>query len=198
MILTYAIGIGFLVGFLIHIVWGKPYQLPQIKFVELVFFAVIPQLVVFELNFTRTLFSDRFASIVLVISQLMLVAFCMINFRQPAFWFLTMGLTLNLLVIVANRGFMPIAPQNVTWLIPHLSDVSGLVGGRLGYGKDIVLLTNRTNLVFLSDYFRFELFNQKIMYSIGDAVLAIGAFWYMLGLKKELFAMPASMEKKNV
>ncbi len=88
MILTYAIVIGFFVGLSIHKLFGKSYQLPKIKSIELVFFAVLPQIVVFQLNFTRPLFSDRFASIVLVVSQLILVVFCIINFRQPAFWFL--------------------------------------------------------------------------------------------------------------
>ncbi len=198
MILTYAIVIGFFVGFSIHKLFGKPYQLPRIKSIELVFFAVLPQIVVFQLNFTRTLFSDRFASIVLVVSQLILVVFCVINFRQPAFWFLTTGLILNLIVIIANEGFMPINPKNVMWLIPQISDAGGLVGNRLGFGKDIVLLENQTRLLFLSDYFRFEFLNQKIMYSIGDVMLAIGAFWYMLGLKTELLSMPGLMEKKNV
>jgi hypothetical protein len=150
------------------------------------------------LNLTRTLFSDQFASIILVVSQLLLVVFCIINFRQPAFWFLTTGLLLNLLVIVANGGFMPISPTNVAWLIPQITDAAGLVGDRLGFGKDIILLENQTKLVFLSDYFRFEFLNQKIMYSIGDSFLAIGAFWYMLGLKTELLTMPGLMEKKNV
>jgi hypothetical protein len=198
MILTYAIVVGFLVGISIHKLFGKPYQLPKIKSIELVFIAVLPQIVIFQLNFTRTLFSDRFASITLIISQLILVVFCFINFRQPAFWLLTAGLILNLIVIVTNGGFMPISPKNVTWLIPNITDAAGLVGKRLGFGKDIVLLENQTKLLLLSDYFRFDFLNQKFMYSVGDVILAIGAFWYMLALKTELLTMPGLMEKNNV
>jgi len=42
---------------------------------------------------------------------ILLLVFCWINRRVTGVWLLALGLTLNLLVIAANGGFMSISPQ---------------------------------------------------------------------------------------
>jgi len=197
MILAYAILIGFVFGFSLHKLVNRTYQLQKLRFIELVFIAVLPQIVVFQLNFTRTIFSDYTASAVLIISQVILILFCLLNIKIPAVWLLFSGLMLNLIVIINNQGFMPISPENANWLVPNIQDISSLVGSRFGYGKDIVLNHWQTNLAILSDAFRLKLFQLKIMFSIGDVFLGLGAFWYMLGFSPNIFLAPTLLEKKN-
>ncbi|MCL5074178.1 MAG: DUF5317 domain-containing protein [Chloroflexi bacterium] len=90
---------------------------------------------------------------------------------------IALGLGLNLAVMLANGGFMPITPEVVTQ-IGHLervypSEVGLLVGG----SKGIVLLREQTRLWFLSDI----LILSSRAYSPGDLILWVGLFVFLQG-----------------
>lgn len=181
MILAYSLILGFIVGFVHTKLRKQSYRLAEVKRIGVLLIAVLPQVFVFQWNLTRSIFPNQFAAIILVLSQMLLLIFCLLNLQHIAFWLLLIGTTLNLIVISANGGFMPISPEHVLWLRPDL-ELAEMLNMRFGYGKDIVLPEAETRFLFLSDYFRFEFMNKKVMYSIGDVFLAFGGFIYMLGI----------------
>lgn len=178
MILSVGVITGLIVGIIYSRIQKITYRLPALNRWWLVFIAVIPQMLTFQIASTGKYVPDQYAPLILVTSQVLLLAFCLSNFHHPGFSILAIGLMLNLLIIILNKGLMPIQPDNVRWLLPDVSDSAWSVGKRLGISKDIVLLPQETKLIFLSDQFRLSFFNNKYVYSLGDIFLAIGAFLY--------------------
>jgi len=126
---------------------------------------------------TRSLLSDHTAAFALMASLFLLLVFAWANRRQPGFWALIVGTYLNLLVIAANGGFMPVSPETVhafaPQALPHL-----VIGERIGYSKDILLPAAKTTFCFLSDRFLLPgWFPYQVAFSLGDALIACGAFW---------------------
>ena len=90
---------------------------------------------------------------------------------------LGVGLALNVLVIVANGGWMPVSPQVITDLFSVSPDAAAL-GMRVGWSKDILLLPAETRLWWLSDCFLLPTwFPQRAAFSPGDILIAMGVFW---------------------
>jgi hypothetical protein len=101
-----------------------------------------------------------------------------INRRTPAFWILGLGLILNLTVILANGGLMPVSPETIIQLLPDLPAESWQIGERFGRSKDIVLLPGQMILPWLSDRFVTPAwYPQPAAFSIGDIVISLGAFY---------------------
>ncbi len=118
--------------------------------------------------------------LLLVGSQILLLVFVWFNWKKPGFWLLGAGLLLNFLVIFLNGGFMPISPETVRNLYPGLPQTSWAIGQRLGNGKDLVLLPANTHLGMLSDRFLLPGWvNYAVAFSIGDVLIALGAFWLL-------------------
>ena len=94
---------------------------------------------------------------------------------------------MNLSVIMANGGFMPIFPEVVSQLAPHAKG-TWQVGDRLWLSKDIVLPATETRLPWLADRFLLPEWSPRgSAFSLGDVVIALGAFrllWSM-GSKEE-------------
>lgn len=110
----------------------------------MVFVAFLPQFIVIYLPITRRVFSDWMAAGFLLASQIMLLAFVWLNRRIPGMFILLCGVALNLSVMTANSGFMPISPQTASRLVSEniLRDVS-----RFG-AKDILLRPQDTRAIF--------------------------------------------------
>lgn len=93
------------------------------------------------------------------------------NRRLPGIPWLAAGVFLNGLVIVANGGWMPIAPQAVV----ALGDGAWPVGTHHGASKDVVLPVEATRLWFLSDVFVIPRpFPWPTAFSIGDILIVVG------------------------
>lgn len=177
-----------LAGFLVGIGWARrrsqPYQVPALQFLWLVPVAFLPQLVVAYLPVTHFLLPDWLAASTLSASLILFLAFVWLNRKLPGMPVLIVGLVLNLIVILANRGWMPISPQTAN----HLTKENVLqifsLGSRFGQ-KDILLLPQDTNFEMLADRFLLpDWFPYKVAFSLGDILIALGIFW--------LLAKPAS------
>jgi hypothetical protein len=183
MILLIAVFLGLTAGFARARINGTTYQSVELKSVGLVLLAYLPQLFAFFLPSTRTRIPDNWIPIILIGSQIILLYFAWINRKHPGFRLLCLGLFFNFLVIVLNGGMMPLPPENAAKLVPPGSDLQLEIGQRAGFGKDVILLKNDTNLWFLGDIFMLpEWINYPLAYSLGDILISIGAFWLLFEL----------------
>jgi hypothetical protein len=158
--------------------WQKhSWTLPPLHSLWLVIIAFLPQFLALYLPVTRARIPDNLAAVGLVLSQVLLLVFCWLNRRVRGIWLLALGTALNMLVIAANGGFMPISPQTAGRLVSPEILQSIPVGSRFGY-KDILLLPAQTHLIWLSDVLLPpDWFPYQIAFSLGDICIAAGVFW---------------------
>lgn len=177
MILLAAIAGGLLIG------WARwrhrPYRVPELRSTWLILVGFVPQLIIAYLPATHYLVPTWLAVIVLSGSLIVFLAFVWINRRLPGMPILLGGLLLNLIVMAANGGWMPITPDVASRVLGE--DVSKYValGGRFGQ-KDILLLSQNTHLGFLADRFLLPAWiPYRVAFSAGDILIAVGAFWLL-------------------
>ncbi len=106
--------------------------------------------------------------------------FAWLNRTLFAFWVLGLGLILNLLVIGANGGLMPISPETLRRAEIDMPADALQIGKRVGDLKNILLPAAQTRFEWLAD--RFVLPNRlpfNFAYSAGDVFIAVGAFWLL-------------------
>jgi hypothetical protein len=182
MILLGAVVVGLIAGLARTRIQRLPYQAPELKWLWLVILAFFTQWLAFRLPVSWMNLNSKWAAAALVGSQIALLVFAWANRRQPAFGLLGIGLLLNLVVIVANGGLMPITPETVAHLTKAEPGLIWQVGERLGTGKDIVLNAEATRLWFLSDRFLLlpDGVDFQVAFSLGDVLIAGGAFWLLL------------------
>lgn len=184
MILLLALGVGLVFG-LGWAKWlGNPYRPPELKYLWLAFVAFMPQF--FSIYFERTtvLFPDWVVAFAIVISQGLLFLFAWFNRNIPGMPILIVGLVLNLTVMIANGGYMPINPNTANRLVGPERMASFELGSRIGY-KDILLSSDETRLELLADRFLPPVgFPYQVAFSLGDVFIALGAFWILAYQKK--------------
>ena len=110
-------------------------------------------------------------------SHLLLLGMVWANRNLPGVKLIGLGLLLNLAVMIANGGWMPVAPDAIvkvgyTGLAPSLEP-----GMRVYSSKNIILPAEQTRLQFLSDIFILARpFPVPSVFSPGDAVVAVGVW----------------------
>ena len=176
MILVVGIVLGLVAGTIRTWVHRQPYQWPDIQRVELALISFLPQAFVFFVPQTGRFASPQVAALILPLSLGILVLFVWFNRNLPGFWLLGLGLLLNLVVIAANGGLMPISPETMAVLYdtPSTEEFADLTIGT----KSIVLPASETRLEWLAD--RFTVPDRspiQFAYSLGDVFLVAGAFW---------------------
>jgi len=179
-VLLIAVLLGLLAGWVRAWYGGRHFAIPELHLSWLAAVAFVPQWLAFFSAATRPHFSVRSAAVALVTSQLLLSVFGLANRRHPAFKLLTVGLLLNLTVITANGGLMPISPETIRRLTSDDPDNRWQTGERFGYTKDRILAETDTRFAWLSD--RFILAGwlpNRVAYSLGDVLLAVGACWFL-------------------
>lgn len=180
MILLYAVVLGLVAGVSQALVRKQSYSLPDIRGFWLLFAAFATQWVAFLFPATRTLFPLPVLAAALVGTQGLLLAFVWLNRRQPPFLLMGLGLLLNAAVITLNGGLMPISPATAQRLVPELPASTWKLGARFGYSKDILLASEHTRLEILADRFITPSWlPQRAAYSVGDVLIAAGAFWLL-------------------
>jgi hypothetical protein len=109
------------------------------------------------------------------ISYLLLIVFCLLNRNFPGFYLMAAGIVLNLLVMVANNGRMPVNLGAAKDLDPGL--YPSLVAGE--YGKHIGM-SGETHLNFLGDFIYLKSpYPHHTIISIGDVIFSIGIIIFM-------------------
>jgi hypothetical protein len=125
------------------------------------------------------LFPDWLDAVCLTLSQVLLLGFAWLNRKIIGMPILICGVILNLAVMAANGGFMPISPQTASRLISEEALLDIQPGSRIG-PKDILLHPQDTRLEGLADRFiPAAWFPYQGAFSLGDVFIAIGAFWIL-------------------
>jgi hypothetical protein len=178
-ILLFAIVSGLVFGW----VWARwhrrTYRVPELRATWLVLAGFLPQLIVAYLPATHSLVPNGLAAASLSASLVAFLAFVWINRRLPGMPVLLAGLILNLAVMAANGGWMPITPENASRVLG--TDVSQHValGGRFGQ-KDVLLPSQDIHFGLLADRFLPPAwFPYQVAFSAGDILIAAGAFWLL-------------------
>lgn len=112
---------------------------------------------------------------VLVTGSTLLLAIVIVrNLSVPGMRVVAAGMACNLLVIVANGGLMPVAPQSLVEarLIEHVDAVA--LESKRPSAKDVVLRPENTRFVVLSDWIVTPPVPRRKVLSVGDAVIAAG------------------------
>jgi hypothetical protein len=183
LILLVAVFAGLFAGWLRARLDGRMLLSLNLRCIPLAFLAYLPQFLAFGFPLTRRSFPGSLAAAALVSSQVLLLGFAWANQRRPGFWLLGFGLLLNLIVIAANGGLMPISPETVSRLAEGAPAAHWAVGERLGFGKDIVLPSAEICLPFLADRFLFPAWMRlRVAFSFGDVLIALGAFRLLFSL----------------
>ena len=90
---------------------------------------------------------------------------------------------MNLAVIAANGGWMPITIETLKRMKPTVAESVLVLGTRAGYSKDMILELDATKLAILSDRIVTPLwFPIRAAFSIGDVFIALGAFLFIWSL----------------
>jgi hypothetical protein len=123
-------------------------------------------------------FSSQLAIPLIVGSHAALLAIALRNVRAAGMVIAALGLAMNLTVIVANGGLMPIAPETIRMAGREAWKVGdGSPGTRVAHSKDIVIAREDTWLEPLSDRYWTGLPGRlSVIFSVGDVVLLVGVF----------------------
>ncbi|MDI7274812.1 MAG: DUF5317 domain-containing protein [Anaerolineae bacterium] len=123
------------------------------------------------------------ASLLMAASWILLLVAVWANRRLPGVALVGLGMVLNLLVMSANGGWMPVTPEGLARL--HALDKVVMVGdtARVWGAKNIVLERADTRLWALSDIFivppPLPSFPLRAAFSVGDILIAAGLFWLL-------------------
>jgi len=109
---------------------------------------------------------------ILILSQIALAFLILLNRHIPGVKFFALGIILNLVVMVANGGWMPVTPSSYEFVHPGQTVETG---ARPPLSKNIVLPREETNLWILSDIIPIALPWRRWAVSVGDVFLIIGA-----------------------
>ena len=108
----------------------------------------------------------------LMLSQIALVFLLLLNRHVPGAKLFVLGIMLNIAVMVANGGWMPVTPEIHNFVHP---DRPVELQARQVNSKDVILPRTETNLWILSDIIPVTLPWRRNAVSIGDVLLILGA-----------------------
>jgi len=180
-ILLVSIAAGALVGWGYARWRGVAWHSPVFRATWLVALGFLPQFIAFYLPSTRRSLTDEGASLCLITSQVILLIFTGLNIRLPGMPLLALGLVCNLVVILANGGFMPLSTDTASRLVSPTIIDSLVLGERVSSAsKDVLLTEANIRLPWLADRFvPPQSLPYRFAFSLGDVFIAAGAFWML-------------------
>jgi hypothetical protein len=115
-------------------------------------------------------------------SHLLLLALVWRNRRLAGMLVVGLGVICNLVVIVANGGFMPITPETCAEINPGSSVEQWPEGVHYGYSKDAIRARENTRLGVLADIWVIPPpFPWPTALSVGDLLIAAGIVLLLAG-----------------
>jgi hypothetical protein len=122
-----------------------------------------------------------------VVSTLVVMAALLRNLRYPGLVVIAVGAALNLVAVVTNGGAMPSSPD--AWLT-----LTGVAELPVTHFSNSVLIGPDTVFPFLGDVFVWpEPLPLANVFSIGDAIIAVGAVIFLVEAMRVPVAAPSSM-----
>ena len=181
MILAWAVILGVIIALIRdgRSAFGRIAGIP-LRYLWLVLAAVILQIPLLR-SVTGPVSDFRVQQILFLISFVLLLVFIWINRHLNGVLVIGAGVILNLVVILANAGFMPISPETLLRINPGTELSAWQANLHYGGSKDIILGKGDTNLWFLSDIFIIPSpFPFPVAFSVGDIVIAIGIIYLLM------------------
>lgn len=170
---------GLLIGWGVARRRGVPYRAPELRHIWLVPACLLPQLVASYWPQTLKGLPGVVSGALLPLSLLGFLTFVWLNRRLPGMPVLLIGLLLNLAVIAANGGWMPVSPATASQLPGGSPPDTAAAGSRVD-DKSILLEPEDTRLEFLADRFLLpQVRGYRAAVSLGDLFIAAGAFWLL-------------------
>jgi Family of unknown function (DUF5317) len=128
----------------------------------------------------------------LMLSQIALVFLLLLNRHVPGAKLFALGIMLNIAVMVANGGWMPVTPEIHNFVHP---DRPVELQARQVNSKDVILPRAETNLWILSDIIPVTLPWRRNAVSIGDVLIILGAaqFIFQATSKQKDLAGPVDL-----
>lgn len=119
--------------------------------------------------------------LIMIASYLVLWAVVFLNRHQPAMWLVLAGVTLNLIVIASNGGYMPILPAALSRIGAGQAAYEMVPGSVVLGSKDALLPAYEARFWMLGDVLVIpEPFPWPTAMSVGDVVLAVGVFLFLV------------------
>ena len=116
-------------------------------------------------------------ALVILASFGLLLITVLVNLRLPGMAWLGLGAALNLLVMVANGGWMPVTSDLLAAAGFVDTPSAILPGQRVFASKDVVAVSQEIHLRWLSDLFIIpKLGVLSAVFSVGDVVMMLGLF----------------------
>ncbi len=169
--------VALIVGFLLR---GRLANLAEVEVRGLVL-AVLAVVVQYGIQYVdNTAWFDvrPYAAYLYVATLLFLLVVILLNRRSPAIVLMGVGIFLNFLVIAANGGKMPVSAEGLARA--GMEEYVAIL--QSGTVLTHQLVDEQTRLAFLADIFAVpEPYPFPRVFSVGDALLGVGAFWFLVG-----------------
>jgi len=167
MVAIYGLAIGVVLG------WLRGGQLGGLRLVRLeLAWVVLPAALLQSLVISdpwKIWREPDLAGMLLMITYAPFVVFLLRNLHVPGLTVAAIGLALNLAVMLANGGLMPVSPESQRSAgRPESREI--VVGARTTAGKGIVLPAEETRFAFLSDTIVLPPIPRPMIVSIGDLI----------------------------
>jgi hypothetical protein len=171
----------------IIITWMQEGELSRLGEVEFRLWWVVPLITIAQsvvIRFSRSpsrlmLWHPR--PLIVIVSYLVLWIVVWLNRRLPGMGIVLLGVTLNLIAIAANGGYMPISPEALARIGAGEAAYQRPAGSVVLGSKDVLLPHQLAHFSMLGDAIVVpEPFPWPTAMSVGDCMLAAGVFWFIV------------------
>jgi hypothetical protein len=159
------------------------------RFLWLVPLAFALQVIIFWPTFDDGVGSTDVTAGLYLLSLELLLLCVLLNLRLPGVKLLGLGLLLNLTVIAANGGYMPVSLHRLEQV--GMEDEAQTLREQ-DHHLNVTAMADHTRLRFLGDFIPVpEPLPLRSVYSVGDILIAVGGFWLVfrgmtVGVRKAL------------